>query len=265
MSVGLRWSHVLGDAFSSTEYINIWAQVLAGHHQPYKSLSPPINQVQMKSQGQVSSPSLPAKQVNSVGDYWITPNNCKMATFFFEIPATEMQTNLSGKIPSFIYISAVIWHCLGKIRQESDPDTVTICKSHGNGYLGNNPILSVVKADFEVAKSQPLDLADLIMDQNVNVTSRVGHEVGKNEVVADYVLYGAYPTFVDLEGVNLYGLELNGLKPVFANYMIHGVGDAGVIIVLPNSDGGRTLTVTVPENEVLSLKSEMGRKWNIII
>ncbi|PIA35904.1 hypothetical protein AQUCO_03400057v1 [Aquilegia coerulea] len=274
MSVGLRWAHVLGDAFSATEYINIWGQVLAGHLQPSRSIKDP--KFQFKAQAQVqntekSSIPLSAKRVDPVGDYWITPNNCKMGTFSLEITAdqlTKLQSDIfdqsqNGKNSYFVPISAVIWQCLASIREEPEPMTVTIYRSDGERYLGNNPILTVVKAAFSIAKSKPKELAALIMDQKVNERNQIEQMVEKDQDMPDYIVFGANPTFVDMEEVNLYGLEVNGLKPVYANYMLHGVGDEGVILVLPATNGGRTVIITMPEGQISELKAEMKMKWNI--
>lgn len=288
--MGLRWAHVLGDAFSATEYINKWGQVLADYLQPSKSLGLPKYQVRAQTQistmnSENSPPPQPAgpmdadssplpksvKQVHPVGDYWIIPSNRKMGTFSFEVTATQLaklqstvpDQSQDGKISYFTSISAVIWQCLAKIRQESEPKIITVCRRDESEYMGNCQILCVVKADYEIAKAKPEELANLIRHQNTNERSLVEQAIGKDPGAEDYVVYGANPTFVDLEEVNLYGLELNGQKPIYANYMIHGVGDEGVITVLPSANGGRTVTITVPENEVSQLKTELEEEWNL--
>ncbi|KAF5193426.1 Eceriferum 26-like [Thalictrum thalictroides] len=274
MAVGLRWAHVFGDAFSATEYLNIWGQVLSGHIQPSRSLKDP--RYQLKAQAQVqntdkSSIPLSVKRVDPVGDYWITPNNCKMGTFSFEITAeqlTKLQSEIfnqtqTGKISYFVPISTAIWQCLASIREEAEPRIVTIYRNDGEGYLGNNPILTVAKADFSIAKSEPRELAALIMDQKVNEKYQIEQMVERDQDMPDYIVLGANLTFVDMEEVNLYGLKVNGMKPVYANYMLHGVGDEGAILVLPANNGGRSVTITVPEGQISQLKTQMKMKWNI--
>ncbi|KAF9606110.1 hypothetical protein IFM89_023133 [Coptis chinensis] len=275
MSVGLRWAHILGDAFSATEFMNAWGQVLATENQLPKSLdqkkSQLQTQVQISANENLSTFPLSVKQVDPVGDHWLTPNNCKMGTLSFQITATqltELQSKLSGqsqngKLSHFVSISAVLWKCLAKIRGESEPSIVTICRSKTKGRLGNNPILSVIKVDYSIANLGAMELAALIMDQKVDESSQIEQVAEKNQGLADSIVYGANLTFVDLEEANLYGLELKGMKPVFANYIAHGVGDEGVLLVLPSRNGGRTVTITVPESQVSQLKALMKKEWNI--
>ena len=71
----------------------------------------------------------------------------------------------------------------------------------------------------------------------------------------------------------IYGLEINGHRPIFANYVINGVGDEGAVLVLPgpiNCEGdgdcgnGLVVTVVLPENQISLLKCKLERDWNII-
>lgn len=89
----------------------------------------------------------------------------------------------------------------------------------------------------------------------------------ESEGKEDFIVYGANLTFVDLEEANniIYGVKLNGQKPIMANCVIHGVGDQGVVLVLPalEDSSGRMITISLPEKELEQLKDKMGGEWGI--
>ncbi|KAF8394023.1 hypothetical protein HHK36_020225 [Tetracentron sinense] len=222
------------------------------------------------------------KRVDHVGDHWIATNNSKMEAFSFKITVTQLeqlQSKILGQsqtiqIPCFESLLAVIWQCLAKIKHGSEPRIITVCRndshSRRNGKLSNNQIISVVKADFSVVESDPTELAALVVEQTMDEKIQIEEEVEKGQGLSDFILYGSNLTFVNLEEADLYGLELKGQKPVFVNYMIDGVGNEGVILVLPGPKDvgeacceGRTVTVMLLENEVLVLRAELKREWSI--
>ncbi|KAF6143544.1 hypothetical protein GIB67_029713 [Kingdonia uniflora] len=267
ISVGLSWAHVLGDAFSATKFINLWSQILAGV-QPPKSLNLSAQPTTEESKILVTSP-LSLKQVKHAGDHWKFTNTCKMRSFTFQITAKQLNNLHSSKqIPTFEALSSVIWQSVAKIREGSEPRMVTVVKngsgSGENWVLSNNQIVSVVRADFSIVEADPSKLAELINKEAVDEKIQIEEIVEKKERVSDVILYGGNLTFVDLQDVELYGLKIQGYKPVFANYTIDSIGDEGVVIVLPGQEEaeekgarGKTVTVIVPENEVSALKCEL--------
>ncbi|XP_010243469.1 PREDICTED: protein ECERIFERUM 26-like [Nelumbo nucifera] len=281
MAVGVSWAHVLGDAFSASNFINMWGQVLAGNK---PELPPYVSRLEKSEKPpSLAQEPLSVKRVDPVGDNWVVPGNCKMEMLSFRLAATQLdglQSRVSGQkqkndqAPLFECICAVIWQSLAKIREGPEPRIVTICRKepHNRGRLtlSNNQMISVAKADFSVVEAKPKDLVELIAKPSVNENTQIEKLVKKDQGLMDFVFYGANLTFVDLGGSDLYGLELNKTKPVFVNYTVDGVGDEGVIFVLPEAKvagedgrGGQTVTLILPENQLMKLKDELKREWSI--
>ncbi|XP_043709489.1 protein ECERIFERUM 2 [Telopea speciosissima] len=278
ISLGLSWAHLLGDAFSASRFINLWSHIMADHPPP-KLLNTPEPEPELPtSEKPITSQFLSAKRIEPVGDYWLSVNNCKMEAYTFQINASQL-TQLQSKIPSepFEALSVVIWQCIARIRENNEPRTVTICrKDSRNGEtnnlsLSNNQILlSVVKADFSVGDAKPSELATLIVQGSVEERTLIEETVERDQGLSDYIVYGTNLTFVDLEGVEIYGFEIRGHKPVFANYAIHGIGEEGVVLVLPGPEkvgeqgrGGRTVTISLPEDQLFKLKGELSKELYI--
>ena len=60
------------------------------------------------------------ERVDSVGDLWLAPNNCKMKTHTFHIPAnkiTRFLSDLKSKVSAFEVLSALIWKSMSKINE----------------------------------------------------------------------------------------------------------------------------------------------------
>ncbi|XP_050379189.1 protein ECERIFERUM 26-like [Argentina anserina] len=283
MSVGLSWANVLGDAFSASNFINLWGKALAGQMQQ-KSLQIPDS---AKDEFQVSelpklTPSA-VKRVDLVGDLWLTPNISKMKTHTFYVHVEKINRFLSdkkSKVSAFEVISAIIWKFLSKIKENAEETRmVTLCTNKSGErkfeFLSNEMVWSTVEADFWVAEAEVSELVELIMnkreDENGMIEKIMGNiETGDKSV--DFISYGANLTFVNLEEMEIYGLELKEQKPVYAHYSINGVGDEGVVLVLPagpkseggdDVDGDRTVTVILPENQLAQLKVELERNWSI--
>uniref|UniRef100_A0A5B7BV86 Protein ECERIFERUM 26-like n=1 Tax=Davidia involucrata TaxID=16924 RepID=A0A5B7BV86_DAVIN len=282
VSVGLCWAHVLGDAFSAVDFINMWGQFAAGHKPP-RPLSSDQSHTKIENSPNPAmhfQDPLSIKRVSPVGDNWITTNNCKMEPFSFHVTATQLshlQSKVCGggngndRIPPFESLCAIIWQCVAKVRDGSEPKIVTICKNgppnHKNCIFGNGQVISVVKADFSIIEANPKELAELVINRAVNETSQIEEAIGRDQGSSDFILYGANLTFVDMEGANFYGLEFKGQKPIDVNYTIDGVGDEGVVLVLPGKkDGdaaGRIVTIMMPENQVMELKSQLKVEFSI--
>ncbi|GKB37613.1 eceriferum 26-like protein [Tanacetum coccineum] len=81
-----------------------------------------------------------------------------------------------------------------------------------------------------------------------------------------HLIYGANLTFVDLSDAAFYDMEIRGQKPVSVSCFIDNIGDEGVVLVLPAPKGcsdGRTVHVTLPENQVPKLESTLKEDWCI--
>ncbi|XP_039055427.1 protein ECERIFERUM 26-like [Hibiscus syriacus] len=72
ISLGISWAHLLGDAFSLSNFINNWGQCMATlEANGFPTVAP-------RSLTGVPKPEpLSAKQANQVGDLWVIANNCK--------------------------------------------------------------------------------------------------------------------------------------------------------------------------------------------
>ncbi|XP_010277517.1 PREDICTED: protein ECERIFERUM 1-like [Nelumbo nucifera] len=282
VSVGLSWAHVLGDPFSASRLINIWAQMLSDRLPPKSFNLPKAEPKPQMPETPVHDGSEPVsvKQVEPVGEHWLVANNCQMETFSFQLTSAELTNlhskmrNQTGKTPTFESLSAIIWQSLARVRGKPEPRTVTVYrKGRHDGELGNNQAVSVVKADFSIADASASELAQMLVGRSVEENSKIEKAVERDQGLTDFIALGVNLTFVNLEEVELYGLEFRGQKPIYANCLIDGVGDEGVVLVLPGPEsgsiaegrGGRTVTVTLPENQVAQLKNELQREWCISV
>ncbi|XP_059633013.1 protein ECERIFERUM 2 [Cornus florida] len=281
LSVGLSWAHILGDILSASDFINMWGQILAGNS--------PTQSLDMPNDGKPQFPSPLAKKpfsvekVDPVGDYWLSASNCKMETHSFHVTPKQLNhvfvkacgLNQVAKAPHFELLSALMWKSFAKVGGNSVPRIVTICNNNSHRRENENPsngqVISIVRADFYIEDANLSELMKLIdeerMDEGKMIEELVEMENGKS----DFLVYGANLTFVNLEEANMYGLKMNGHAPVFVNYTISGVGNKGVVLVLPGPKNletgcqeGRTITVILPENQMLELKNELREEWSII-
>ncbi|GJN26490.1 hypothetical protein PR202_gb14422 [Eleusine coracana subsp. coracana] len=61
------------------------------------------------------------------------------------------------------------------------------------------------------------------------------------------------------QGVDVYGLEIKGQRPVHVEYDMDGVGEEDAVIVQLDADGrGRLVTAVLPSDEVESLHAVLG-------
>lgn len=278
--MGLSWSHVLGDAFSAFSFITKWSRMLADHAPPktlhftdHKQIqSPPHNN------GKDGSP-ISVKMASTVEDLWLPTNDTKMVTHTFHVTPNQINhlvtsiftcdQNQATKTSYFEILSALVWKHVARIR-ELEPKIVTVLTRGGesDGFSTNNVVISVVEADVAVGKSDVADLAKLIGEEK-RVENKVVEEwVEEKEGKENLVVYGGRLTFVDLEEDDIYEVELNGEKPMVVNCGVGGVGDDGVVLVLPGLQGedersGRMVTVTLPEKEVEQLKEKLREEWGI--
>ncbi|KAK8647683.1 hypothetical protein V6N13_121411 [Hibiscus sabdariffa] len=284
ISLGISWAHLLGDAFSVSNFINDWGRCMATLKANGSLTVAPRSQTAVPKPEPPSEP-FSAKQVNHVGDLWVIANNCKMETFSFNVTPQHL-SNLDDEdhgtkrkpVSAFDLICAVIWRSMAKVREGFEPQVVTVCRKDpnhdNNNVLGNTQIIRSIKADFSVVESDLNRLASLIaddQDQGRDERNMIEAAVEKDEGLTDYIIYGSNLTFVNLVNSCFYEMELKGENPKFAYYSIQGVGDGGAVLVLPGppppqgstveNDGERSylVTMTLPEGEVSRLKTELKR------
>lgn len=287
--MGLSWAHLLGDVLSSSTFIKTWAQIMAGHV-PEKPLHlPSCAKLPEDSSPHLVIPKRPfsAKELDPVGNHWkLNVNNCQnMRTHSFSVTSKQLDllmSNTCGKkaayFSRFEILSAVIWKSLSRIRENMGAKVVTVCwydSSCGaeNYEIPNNKsmMMSTVEADLEadvpelaffISKKRTID--------NYAIEKMIEKEI--DQKLVDYFVYGANLTFVNLEEVDIYGVEVKGQKPVFATYTIDGVGEEGLVLVLPagpkyghegEDPNGRTVTVVLPKDEIARLENELEAHWTI--
>lgn len=279
--MGLSWAHVLGDAFSASDFINLWGQSMA-RPLPQPARSPKSSSILVKSPSRdpLLADPLSIKRVDPVGDAWIAPTHCKMQPVSFHITGTQL-TQLQAKIsgghkatpPLFECLGAIFWQSIARIRGGPGPETVTVCRNEGGGRapagtLSNRrQIISAVKAEFSVKEAKPKEVAAWLAEHAVDERDLIEEAVERDGEVSDIIVYGANLTFVNMEEASFYELELQEQKPVHVAYFIDGVGDEGVVLVAPGSGGdggdGRFVTVILPEDQMTELKSVLEREWSI--
>lgn len=283
MSVGLSWAHVLGDAYFASEFINMWGKTMGGQDR-----EAPPNLAQYRKIETSPSPKklrkdpLSIKWVDPVGDNWIATSNNKMDTFSFHVSAkqlSQLQSNISGpknsdRVPPFESLCAVIWHCVAKVKNGPEPKVVTIVKYDSckkkKGIFNDNQVISIVKGEFSIIDSDLKELATLVMDNAVDEREKIEETLESENGLSDVIMYGANLTFVDMEEATFYDMKVKGQTPTHVSYSVDGVGDEGVILVLPtpkDGRGGRFVTITLPENELLDLKYELKKNdlWSIMV
>ncbi|KAL1344730.1 hypothetical protein HN51_018579 [Arachis hypogaea] len=299
LSVGLSWAHVLGDAFSALDFITKWSNILAGHVPvPPKSLQIPNNLtapdeeiiIQPNNNSLlVSENPTSIKRATIVGEYWLASNVSHVATHSFHITSKQLHhlvkatSNNNNVLMNkyFEIISALIWKCVTHIRGNVGPKAVTICTKSCNGSkrgendipTNNGLVLSKIEPYLASGKSDISELARIIAEKKMVENHIVKNLVEKDEGKEDFFVYGANLTFVDLEEADLFGVKLNGHKPIVANCSFRGVGDQGVVLVFPSpskedsEDGGnngRIVTVSLPVKELYQLKNKLGAEWGIV-
>ncbi|XP_027354074.1 protein ECERIFERUM 2-like [Abrus precatorius] len=283
LSLGLSWAHVLGDAFSAFNFINKWSEVLAGQAPPKSLHMPKLSEPQLIPHSISHKPPISIKRVTIVGEYWLATNDSDVATHSFHLTSKQLhqlvtttsnQTiDTSDKINTsyFEIISALVWKCISNIREE--PKVVTICtissNRAGNEIPTNGLMLSKVEANCSLQKCDVSKLAKLIAEEKMVENHIMEKLVEEDDGKEDFIMYGANLTFVDLEEANIYGPKLNGQKPIMSNCTFRGVGDKGVVLVLPapeDNEGdkdGRIVTISLPEKELDQLKDKLGGEWGI--
>lgn len=260
MALGFSWAHLIGDVASATTCFNHWAKILAGEN-PGDVVVNPTNEPQHRAPPGTPAPRS-VKPVGPVEDYWLVPSGADMACYSFHVTEAALEKLQQEEDPTgrpFELISALLWQTVAKIRVTKEVKTVTVVRTDvaarsGNSLANEQKVGYVDATGYSPAKADVSDLAALLADSVVDETAAVAAFPG------DVVVYGgANLTFVDMEQVDLYGLELNGRRPAHVEYGMDGVGEEGAVLVQPDAGGqGRVVTAVLPRDEVGALRAALG-------
>nr|WDA53432.1 protein eceriferum 26-like [Erycina pusilla] len=273
IAVGLSWAHLLGDAVSASNFINLWGEMLFGK-EITKNFGPPNrqNEPEKSIPAEVDS-VLPSsiKQVKPVGDYWLNSNTHQMATFSIELTEDKLinlQSKISNNLSIFETLAALLWKNIAKIRAEKEPRLITVCRNSSNErneILSNKLNIKTVAANSSPSKADLLELGKLINKEGMDEMKAIEEIVNRESEKLDVILYGSNLTFVDMDSINFYGLELQGQKPIHVEYSIDGVGDEGAVLVFQGNPGtnGRNVSFMLPEEEISQLRELLQKDWGI--
>ncbi|KAL8260019.1 hypothetical protein R6Q59_027972 [Mikania micrantha] len=209
-SVGMSWSHVLGDVFSAVGFINLWAQAMEGHYP-----AQPLTMAQQRNhtfdfqnpnQSPIADP-MSTKRVGPVGDLWSPSNHSKMGTIFLSYFIIRVNS-----VAMFECVCVVIWHCLAKVRDGLGPNVVTVCrngmKNRHKGIIANeSQTIGLVKTDMPVGKYKPMELGSLLMNKVDDERLKIEEVMERHDALLDFLIYGANLTFVDLSSTSFYEME----------------------------------------------------------
>ncbi|CAM0902721.1 unnamed protein product [Alopecurus aequalis] len=258
MALGFSWAHLIGDVASATTCFNNWAKILVGKEPDTVTLNPVKEPHDLAPAGAPVPRSV--KQVGPIEDHWLVPAGVDMACYSFHVTEPmlkKLQQQKSGATGgAFELISAFLWQTVAKIRVAKEVKTVTVVKSdmsaRSGNSLANEQKVAYVEAGSPPAKTDVAELAALLAKNLVDETAAVVGFPG------DVIIYGANLTFVDMEQLDLYGLELKGQRPAHVEYSMASVGEEGAVLVQPDADGrGRVVTAVLPKDEVASLRAAL--------
>ncbi|KAF7047051.1 hypothetical protein CFC21_056038 [Triticum aestivum] len=259
MALGFSWAHLMGDVASATTCFNRWAQILGGK-KPVAVTMSPINEPRERNRTPSAVAPRSVKPVGPIQDHWLVPAGVDMTCYSFHVTETMLE-RLRQQEPAapggvFELISALLWQTVAKIRATDEVKTVTVVKtdmSAWSGYsLANEQNVGYVEAGSAPANTDVSELAALLAKDLVDETATVVRFPG------DVVIYGANLTFVDMEQVDLYGLEIMGQRPAHVEYGMDGVGQGGAVLVQSDASGrGRVIMVVLPNDDVQALRAEL--------
>ncbi|XP_010488464.1 PREDICTED: protein ECERIFERUM 26-like [Camelina sativa] len=260
LALGLSWAHIMGDPLSLSHVFNLWARAYVGE----KIHCPKTSELERVFQNPNSTGKEPEsiKRVDPVGDLWVAPGNNKMTTFSFNLTVNEIKSHFPATGENeFEILSGIIWKCIAKARGESAPVTITVIKSDPNGLkpraVRNSQMISSVHVDFSVAEASLEEIVKSIGETN---DERFGIDETVDDVT-DFIVYGTNLTFVDLSGVDFYEAKVMGKSPESVYCNVQGIGDGGVVVVMPGGveEEERAVTVTLSDDEIEKVKCEMNK------
>ena len=177
-------------------------------------------------------------------------------------------------IQPFEMISSVIWWAIARVKNGPETNIVTIIKKDSispkedDMTLRNNQKVGSIKAGFTVAEARPEKLATLMCNNFEDERAQIANVVEKDPGGFDCIVYGSNLTFVNWEEVGFYGFKLNGVGPRMVNCFVDGVGEKGVVLVLPSpkddtNRDGRVVTLILPKSCMVGLKEELKKCYLI--
>ncbi|TVU15804.1 hypothetical protein EJB05_39342 [Eragrostis curvula] len=260
LALGFSWAHLIGDVASATTCFNWWAHILSGK-KPDDTVLTPANKTLGYSPAGGAAPRS-VKQVGPIEDHWLVPAGREMACYSFHITEPmlkKLQQQQEGSAAgTFELVSALLWQTVAKIRATGEVKTVTVVKTdvaaRSGKSLANEQKVGYVEAGSSPAKTDVAELAALLAKDVVDETAAVAAFPG------DVLVYGgANLTLVDMEQVDVYGLEIKGQRPAHVEYGMDGVGEEGAVLVQPDADGrGRLVTAVLPRDEIESIRAALG-------
>jgi len=258
LALGFSWAHLIGDVFSAATCFNKWAQILSGKKPEATVLTPENKPLQGHSPAGAAAAPRSVKQVGPIEDHWLVPPGRDMACYSFHVTeATLKELQQQGRhAGTFELVAALLWQTVAKIRRSVDTVTVvrTDAAARSGRALANEMKIGYVEASgSSPAKTDVAELAALLAKGVVDETAAVAAFPG------DVLVYGgAHLTIVDMEQVDVYGLEIKGLRPVHVEYGMDGVGEEGAVLVQPDADGrGRLVTAVLPRDEIESFRAAL--------
>ncbi|KAL6843888.1 hypothetical protein ACP4OV_026459 [Aristida adscensionis] len=258
LALGFSWAHLIGDVASAATCFNKWAQILSGKQPDATVLTPP-NEAHGHSAGAAAPRSV--KPVGPVEDHWLVPAGRDMACYSFHVAEPvikKLQQQERHAAGTFELVAALLWQTVARIRATEAVTTVTVVRADpaarsGKSLANEQTVGYAAAAGSSPAKTDVAELAALLAGGVVDETAAVAAFAG------DVLVYGgANLTLVDMEQVDLYGLEIRGQRPAHVEYGMDGVGDEGAVLVQPDADGrGRLVTAVLPKDEVESLRAAL--------
>lgn len=202
------------------------------------------------------------EKIESVGQYWLLTNKCKMGRYIFNFGLNQIDrlmakyTTRDQPFSEVDILYALIWKALLNIRGKTNTNVITICDRKKSSTCWNDDlVISVVEKNDEMIGIS--ELAALIAGEKREENGVIKRMIEEDKGSSDFITYGANLTFVNLDMIDMYEIEIKGGKPDFVNYTIHGVGDKGVVLVYPKQNFARIVSVVMPEEDLAKLKEEV--------
>ncbi|CAO2209795.1 unnamed protein product [Urochloa humidicola] len=278
MALGFTWAHLIGDIPSAAACFSTWAQLFSGKNPPAPTLRDPLTMPPPPPAAPATATALAPPSVKAtaapVGDHWVVPTARDMVPFSFHVTEQQLKGLQLGRqvAGTFELVAALTWHALAAIRgpdEEEATRTVTVVKTADHlappaamGLTNEHRIGHVVVAagsSPSPAAADVSDLAALLAKVSLGGAGAVAAAAFAGAEDADVVVYGANLTFVDAEGLDVYGgLELGARRPAHVEYAVDGVGDGGVAVVHRDAGGrGRTVAAVVRRGEADRLRAAL--------
>ncbi|KAL8541999.1 hypothetical protein ACS0TY_003019 [Phlomoides rotata] len=273
LAIGLSCTHMHADITSATMLIRSWTEV----HRGLPSTHPPIFHLPPLS----PSPSI------SINPSYSFPTNCntpsKLATATMKFPASTLKKRLSQlrtQCPDatpFDVLAALFWSCIASHQQDAKKRAISICVDSRS--LPNSPISYAYFGNALRFSTLGVDAGDLVQDGGrLGKLADLVHRHVAGLKADDFVavvgdgphgmMYGPRLTCIDAEHLVdetgeglMYGAVFGpGGKPVHVSYHVGNVEGEGLIWVMPSAEGGlgRTVTVTLPEEQMTSVCKDEG-------